>query len=286
MARPTKQGIDYFPLDVDFDDETELFLAEAEPGYGLSVMASLFQIIYKNHGYYVEYDHQLLAKIKKRCYVPIEKIKKIIEQMVEYSLFEKRLFEDKKILTSKGLQTRFFIAAKKKKEIKIISKFMLISVSDYDNLVSVAQNPVNGGEKPPNQKKTRSKPEEEVEEEVKETKPEEDIIGTLTDNFTFIPKSKMNGLSQAQKQLAFIFQKRGLNEKIAIAFVKHKSPEFLLRKLIQFDYEKTHKELKNPMGYLHKIIDDEEYAPMAGFDDYFSGFKKTNDLPEELKCLL
>jgi len=28
MARPTKQGIDYFPLDTEFDDDLQLLIAE------------------------------------------------------------------------------------------------------------------------------------------------------------------------------------------------------------------------------------------------------------------
>ncbi len=36
MARPAKQGIDYFPLDVDFDDKIEMYLIEKE-AVGLAV---------------------------------------------------------------------------------------------------------------------------------------------------------------------------------------------------------------------------------------------------------
>ncbi len=50
MARPTKQGIDYFPLDCQFDDKTEMYLIE-KGVVGLCVMVTIWQMIYSGEGY-------------------------------------------------------------------------------------------------------------------------------------------------------------------------------------------------------------------------------------------
>lgn len=52
MARPIRQGIDYFPLDVDFDDKIEMYMIEKE-AVGLAVLITTWQLIYKNEGYYI-----------------------------------------------------------------------------------------------------------------------------------------------------------------------------------------------------------------------------------------
>ena len=58
MARPLKTGLDYFPLDVSFDDNIELL--EAEEGLeGFAILIKLWQKIYSN-GYYIEWNEDSL----------------------------------------------------------------------------------------------------------------------------------------------------------------------------------------------------------------------------------
>ena len=54
MARPKKQGLDYFPLDVNVDNKIEIL--ESEYGIlGFGFIVRLFQKIYAN-GYYLEWN--------------------------------------------------------------------------------------------------------------------------------------------------------------------------------------------------------------------------------------
>ena len=52
MGRLTKQGIEYFSLDCQFEDKLELFILEKE-AVGLAVFITLLQLIYQNEGYYI-----------------------------------------------------------------------------------------------------------------------------------------------------------------------------------------------------------------------------------------
>lgn len=57
MARPTKDGIDYFPLDVDFLQDDKIRLIKAEFGSkGILIVISLLCDIYRTTGYYKVWD--------------------------------------------------------------------------------------------------------------------------------------------------------------------------------------------------------------------------------------
>lgn len=142
MARPTRQGIDYFPLDVELDDKTEMFLIEKE-AVGLAVLISVWQLIYKNEGYYIKYNNDLCLLIKKRISVDINSINDCINSAVNRNIFDKELFSKEGILTSRAIQKRFFEAAKRKKQVLVYSNYLLIDINSYNNTVIVNINSVN-----------------------------------------------------------------------------------------------------------------------------------------------
>lgn len=140
MARPTKSGIDYFPLDCEWDNKIEMYIAEKE-STGLAVLVTLWQLIYKN-SYFIEYNDDLLLLTKKRINVDINLINECINSAVQRGIFDRNLFEAG-ILTSKAIQKRFFEAAKRKKVVQVFDAHLLIDVSAYNNLINVDINPVN-----------------------------------------------------------------------------------------------------------------------------------------------
>lgn len=140
MARPTKSGIDYFPLDCEWDNKIEMYIAEKE-STGLAVLVTLWQLIYKN-SYFIEYNNDLLLLTKKRINVDINLINECINSAVQRGIFDRNLFESG-ILTSKAIQKRFFEAAKRKKVVQVSDEHLLIDVSAYNNLINVDINPIN-----------------------------------------------------------------------------------------------------------------------------------------------
>ncbi|MBZ0182382.1 MAG: DUF4373 domain-containing protein [Melioribacteraceae bacterium] len=142
MARPTRQGIDYFPLDVEFDDKTEMFLIEKE-AVGLAILISIWQLIYKNEGYYIKYNNDLSLLIKKRISIDINSINDCIKSAVNRNIFDKELFSKEGILTSRAIQKRFFEAAKRKKQVLVFRNYLLIDINSYNNTVIVNINSVN-----------------------------------------------------------------------------------------------------------------------------------------------
>ena len=139
MARPTKQGIDYFPLDCQFDDKIEMYLIE-KGSVGLSVMLTLWQMIYSNEGYYIEDNIDLHLLIKRRIDVSANDVSGCINVCLSRNIFNKTIYQKYKILTSKAIQKRYFDAAKKKKGVKIFKELLLICVDSYTNLVNSDEN--------------------------------------------------------------------------------------------------------------------------------------------------
>ena len=129
MARPKKQGLDYFPLDVNADNKMEIL--ESEYGIlGFGFIIKLFQKIYAN-GYYLDWNQYSVILLKKEIGVSKEKINELIDFCIEINIFHKKLYEDFKILTSRGIQKRYFTICKRRKEIEIIEKYLLINPADY-----------------------------------------------------------------------------------------------------------------------------------------------------------
>lgn len=138
MGRPTKQGIDYFPVDVQFDEKVELFIAESENGAeALGILLTIWQIIYKNNGYYVKNDNDLVLLIRRRLMSSKNVIEMVIESAIEREIFDKSLAKRYRILSSKAIQTRYFVAARKKKEVSVVKNYIHKCVSVGENTIYI-----------------------------------------------------------------------------------------------------------------------------------------------------
>lgn len=129
MARPKKQGLDYFPLDVNIDNKIEIL--ESEYGIlGFGFVIRLFQKIYAN-GYYLEWNQYSAALLKKEIGLSKEKINEFIEFCLEINIFDKKLYSNYKILTSRGIQKRYFTVCKRRKDIELLHEYLLVNPAEY-----------------------------------------------------------------------------------------------------------------------------------------------------------
>lgn len=171
MARPQKTGLDYFPLDVDMDQDDKIALIEAQHGIkGFAIVIKLFMKIYKN-GYFYEWTEKEQLLFSKRVNVNINEVNAIINDCIKWGLFSINTYKKYHILTSDGIQRRFLEAVGRRQKVKIDKKYLLLddeTVNVYKNLIIVDNNPtpieVNDDINPQSKEK-KSK--------VKETKEEE-----------------------------------------------------------------------------------------------------------------
>ena len=144
MARPTKQGIDFFSLDCNNDSKLELYIAEAGiESFG--ILISLWQMIYRDQGYYVKYNDDLVLLLRKHTLSSTITIEDAINKAINRDLFSKKHFENHGILTSSGIQKRYLDAAKRKKSINIDDKVIMVDINDYINPDNVNINLVDVG---------------------------------------------------------------------------------------------------------------------------------------------
>jgi hypothetical protein len=137
MARPIKQGLDYFPLDTNLDDNFELI--EAKYGLeGFAVLIKLYQRAYKECGYFYPWTEKEQLLFSKRVNVDNNTVNNIIVDAVTYGIFDKRLY-DMGILTSHGMQKRYIEATLRRREITMHRDLMLVNDSDIP--VNVGKNP-------------------------------------------------------------------------------------------------------------------------------------------------
>lgn len=124
MARPAKQGLDYFPLDVHIDDKLKFIKAKfGWEGYGIII--GLFQHIY-SHGYWCSWsgDDDFLYAAENR--IERSLLIDIVNESLRRDLFSTELYEKYQILTSTGIQKRYAEVIKRRKKIDIVSKYVLI----------------------------------------------------------------------------------------------------------------------------------------------------------------
>jgi len=145
MARPIKQGLDYFPIDTEMDDKIQVL--EAEYGLeGFAILIKLFQQIYKN-GYFWPWDERRQKLFCSRVNVDINRVSALIMTALTEGLFDRSMYEKYDILTSRGIQKRYFNAVKRRKLIEIKPEYLLIEVSAYINpgslLINVNDNSIN-----------------------------------------------------------------------------------------------------------------------------------------------
>ena len=167
MARPQKEGIDYFPLDVDMDHDDKIQLIEAEHGVaGFGIIIKLLMKIYAE-SYYYQWSEKEQLLFSKRTNVDINEVNAVINSCLKWGLFDDEVYKKHQILTSSGIQRRYVTATSRRKDVQMIREYTLIDVSNAPNVVIVDINEVNDNNNPIQDK---FMPEETPQSKVKESK--------------------------------------------------------------------------------------------------------------------
>ena len=148
MARPQKEGIDYFPIDCQFNDKVKLI--QAEFGLiGIGCLLKLWQKIYSEKGYYTEWDDDVALVFAQDCKAGANVVKEVVSACLRRGLFDRQMYDQYKILTSEGIQERYAEATDRRISQKIDGRYLLIAMPNNwvdvnNNQVNVDNNSVNG----------------------------------------------------------------------------------------------------------------------------------------------
>ena len=108
MARPTKQGLDYFPLDVDFFQDLKIRkIIRVYGDSATSILICILCMIYKDNGYYIKWDEDTAFIISEILNSDEEKISLVVSKAIEIDFFNKEVFLKFSILTSRAIQKRW-----------------------------------------------------------------------------------------------------------------------------------------------------------------------------------
>lgn len=114
MARPKKDGLDYFPLDVDFFEDDKIKILKARYGAdGIILYLYLLCRIYRQ-GYYIQVNEDFEYIISEDLKMSPDKVKQVLTFLLSRSLFDNTLFQSDAVLTSAGIQKRFQLAVKER----------------------------------------------------------------------------------------------------------------------------------------------------------------------------
>ncbi|KYC47428.1 MAG: hypothetical protein AMQ22_01972 [Candidatus Methanofastidiosum methylothiophilum] len=174
MGRPTKTGLDYFPVDIDiFTDEKIEFVSIK---YGLEGEAIIFRLLAKIYraGYFIQWNNDVLLLFcgnLKKVDEPEDLVNKVITELLKREFFSQELYDKFQILTGSGIQKRYIKACEdsKRKTIEIIPEYSLLRVNPELNIV-------NSEFKAVNSELTRVNSEFSAQSKVKESKVKENRV--------------------------------------------------------------------------------------------------------------
>ncbi|MDU5323095.1 MAG: DUF4373 domain-containing protein [Peptoniphilus harei] len=192
MARPLSRGIEYYPLDVDFLNDLKIkkIMKSCGPN-SIAIIILLLGNIYGDEGYFMKWDEDVCFLVADEVGAKEVYVKEVLKKCLQVDLFSNELFEKYKIITSKGIQKRFFEITRRRKRENLINEYLLVSVTETG--VIVAETPITVAETGVIvSKSTQSK--------VKESKVKKSIEGDINNKLI----SRINSLLKIPVQSNFL----------------------------------------------------------------------------------
>lgn len=148
MARPISKGISYFPLDVDFMQNLKIRkVIQACGPNSIAIIMLLLGNIYGDEGYFMRWDEDVCFLITEALGVKDMYAREVVKKCLQVGLFDENLFNKYKIITSKGIQSRYFEITKRRRKVEVINQYLLVNVAETNDIcpvdVNVAETLVN-----------------------------------------------------------------------------------------------------------------------------------------------
>lgn len=177
MARPQKKGIDYFTVDTHMEDKIKL--VEAKYGLeGFGLLIKLWQKIYSQK-YYIDWTEEIQLLFSSEVNVDINLVNDVINDCVNWGIFNQNMFEKYSILTSHGIQIRYKEATYRRKKVEMKEEYLLLTGDEINS------NMVNENNKPINDVKNSINDSKSTQSKVKESKVKESKVNQINEEVFF-----------------------------------------------------------------------------------------------------
>lgn len=147
--------------------DEKIRLIQAEFGLkGFAVVVLLFKEIYGGHGYYMSWDKERLLLLVSENGIAggdTNLIWDISKACIRRGIFSAELFEKYHILTSRGIQKRYFRAVARRGKVEAKKEYLLINADK--KIINVNNNSDNAGNNSVNVNKSTQRREEKRREE-------------------------------------------------------------------------------------------------------------------------
>lgn len=230
MARPTKNGLDYFPFDVDFFYDEKIEAISGEFGTkGEIVAIKLLCAVYRN-GYFIEWSEMLQMKLLKQLPgISSQLLEQIVSRLAKWNFFDENLFSSEKIITSVGIQKRYDEAVKRRKYTENRDYWLLDVVNVNNNSVSADINVTLTTQSKVKESKLKEKEKKESSVDSKSTLPPpidfKKLISYFNQNRGALPEVKV--LSETRRKAVRSIIKQHSKEDLIKVIEKVKGSAFL-----------------------------------------------------------
>lgn len=175
VARPTKTGIDYFPLDTRFIEDIKVRKIKREyKSDAICVLIYLLGIVYGEEGYYLSWDDDICFLVSDTLQIDEDIVRGIVNKALDVEFFDYHMYKTYRILTSKGIQNRYLAATERRQNTNLIAKYIiktneLMQHNVTETRVNVTETRVNVAETGVNvDKSTQSKVKKSKENTIKD----------------------------------------------------------------------------------------------------------------------
>lgn len=278
-------GIPYFPLECKLDDK--LALIEAEFGLtGFGVVVKLWQKIY-SLGYYLEWTNEVGLLFAREVGLGGSSVSEIVSAAIKRGIFDNTMYKKYQILTSAGIQKRYFEAVKRRKIVEVDTRYLLVKVTDFLNPacisgknVSISDENVDISKQRKEEKRKEEKyPPTPQADAVEKKQPYADYVSMTATEYTAL--CERIGESGAKRCIEILDNYKGANGK------QYKSDYRAILSWVLDRYSKEtaqnralEEELPKPVAHAYPRSEDDILTEIDERDDLASLLRKVDAIEE------
>jgi hypothetical protein len=141
MARPKKQGLDYFPHDTDAMNDEKLEIMQALYGNdGYAFYFKMLERVYRTEDLRLDIsDAETRKVLAKKFFVDEERFEKMVYSSIKYGLFDEFAYESSGLITSHGILKRAETVLEKRKKMRQTYINQGVGVSEAETVQKSAE---------------------------------------------------------------------------------------------------------------------------------------------------